>query len=120
MPKAKGTYHVQLVIHEEINMSWRFRRIFRSGPFRWSWSKKGVGWSIGFFGLRYGVSPTGQSYISFGIPRTGFYYIKYLSKKQSNPSSRSLPQPPPPQPLPPPQAPPSTPSQTNKPWWKNP
>lgn len=41
-------------------MGWRFRKVFSSGPFRWTWTKKGVGWSIGVPGLRYGVSPNGS------------------------------------------------------------
>jgi hypothetical protein len=63
-------------------MGWRFRKIFSSGPFRWTWTKKGVGWSIGVPGLRYGVSPNGSRYISFGIPGTGLYFIKYLDKNK--------------------------------------
>jgi len=71
-------------------MGWRFRKIFQSGPFRWTWTKKGLGWSIGLPGLRYGVSPNGSRYISFGIPGTGLYFIKYLDKnKKASPSSTS-------------------------------
>lgn len=59
-------------------MSWRFRKIYRTGPFRWTWSKRGIGWNWKLPGFRFGISPTGQKYISFGIPGTGFYYIKYF------------------------------------------
>jgi hypothetical protein len=31
--------------------------------------------------LRYGVSPSGQRYISFRIPGTGWYWIKYFPNK---------------------------------------
>ncbi len=90
-------------------MGWRFRKIFRSGPFRWSLSKKGVGYSWGLPWLRYGISPTGQRYISFSIPRTGIYYIKYLDKpNMTNVSNK-------------PQGPQNTSSANqNLPWWKNP
>jgi len=107
-------------------MGWRFRQVFRSGPFRWSLSKKGVGWSFGIPGLRYGVSPNAQRYVSVGIPGTGLYYIKYLhskkptsapptsvsstppsSKLRGIPNAQSSPQPP-------------NPSSTtaSQPWWK--
>lgn len=65
-------------------MGWRFRKIFQTGPLRWSITKKGVGWSWGIPGIRYGVSPTGQHYISFGIPGTGLYFIKYFYEKKPN------------------------------------
>jgi hypothetical protein len=65
-------------------MGWRFRKIFQTGPLRWSITKKGVGWSWGIPGIRYGVSPTGQHYVSFGIPGTGLYFIKYFNEKKPN------------------------------------
>lgn len=46
---------------------WRFRKVFGRGPFRWTLSKRGIGWSWGIPGLRYGVSPSGQRYISLSI-----------------------------------------------------
>ena len=67
-------------------MGWRLRKVFRSGPFRWTWSKRGVGWSCGIPGFRYGISPSGQRYISIGIPGTGVYFIKYFAKNKA-PSS---------------------------------
>jgi uncharacterized protein YegL len=60
-------------------MSWRWRKVFRSGPVRTTVTTKGVGWSIGIPGLRFGVSPTGRRYISAGVPGLGFYWIKYLN-----------------------------------------
>jgi hypothetical protein len=59
-------------------MAWRFRKSKKMGPFRATVSKKGVGTSVGFLGFRFGVTPTGRRYISFGIPGTGLYYIKYF------------------------------------------
>lgn len=59
-------------------MSWIFRKTKTIGPVRTTVSKKGVGWSVGFLGFRYGVSAGGRSYISFGIPGTGFYFKKNI------------------------------------------
>lgn len=58
-------------------MSWRFRKTKSFGPFRTTISKEGVGSSFGFLGFRFGVSPDGRRYWSFGIRGTGLYYIKY-------------------------------------------
>jgi hypothetical protein len=102
-------------------MTWRFRKIFQSGPLRWTWTKKGVGWSIGIPGLRYGISPNGSRYISFGIPGTGLYFIKYLDKGKQQPTAQPpKPQPPvqPPQQIPPQQSKPSTAAKPSEPWWK--
>ncbi len=60
-------------------MSWVFRKIFRFGPFRTTLSKSGMGVSWGIPGFRFGVSPSGRKYVSFGLPGTGIYFIKYLS-----------------------------------------
>src|SRR5882724_1894062 len=98
-------------------MGWRFRKSFGRGPFRWTLSKRGIGWSWGIPGLRYGVSPSGQRYFSMGIPGTGLYYIKYFPTQtpppQQPPPSQSalppLPQPPPVQ-----NASPSN----QQPWWR--
>lgn len=69
-------------------MSWQFRKVFGRGPVRWSLSKRGIGWSIGIPGLRYGISPNGCSYISAGIPGTGLYWIKYL---KTNTATHNIP-----------------------------
>lgn len=58
-------------------MSWRFRKSFNTGPLRTTVSKSGLGHSFGFFGFRFGVTPEGKKYWSFGIRGTGLYYIKY-------------------------------------------
>ena len=88
-------------------MGWVFRKTIGRGPFRWTLSKRGVGWSVGIPGLRYGVSPSGQRYISVGIPNTGLYWIKHLGK----PMPAAPPTAQPGQPATPP-----APSQI--PWWK--
>jgi hypothetical protein len=93
-------------------MGWRFRKIFRTGPIRTTWTKKGLGFSLGIPGFRFGVSPDGRRYFSIGIPGTGLYYIKYLEpvlKKSSSSqiSSNQIP------------SVPQIPHQRSKqPWWK--
>lgn len=91
-------------------MGWRFRKIFQSGPLRWTWTKKGVGWSIGIPGFRYGISPNGNRYISFGIPGTGLYFIKYLDQGKQQPTTQPLP--------PQQQSKPATTTTPTEPWWK--
>lgn len=58
-------------------MGWRFRKSFGFGPIRTTFSQGGVGKSIGFWGFRWGVTPDGKKYWSFGIRGSGFFYIKY-------------------------------------------
>jgi hypothetical protein len=65
-------------------MSWIFRKVFRSGPFRTTVSKGGVGMSWGIPGFRFGISPIGRKYFSIGIPGTGLYFIKYLDSKSNS------------------------------------
>jgi hypothetical protein len=104
-------------------MGWRFRKTFGRGPFRTTISRRGVGWSFGVPGLRYGVSPGGRRYVSAGILGTGLYWIKYLDG--AGPGATRSSGPGPPAPIAtgggtpgssgystPPAQPPST------PWWK--
>ena len=58
-------------------MAWSWRKTKNFGPFRTTVSKKGLGTSFSYLGFRIGVSPNGKKFWSFGIPGTGFYYIKY-------------------------------------------
>jgi hypothetical protein len=58
-------------------MAWRWRKTKNYGPIRSTVTKKGLGTSFGFLGFRFGVSPNGKKFWSFGIPGTGLYYIKY-------------------------------------------
>jgi len=60
-------------------MAWRWRKSKSFGPFRATVSKKGVGTSFGLLGFRFGVSPDGRKYWSFGIPSLSLFYIKYYS-----------------------------------------
>lgn len=74
---------------------WRFRKIFNFGAFRTSVSKGGVGYSYGLLGLRFGVTPYGKKYVSFGIPGTGLYFIKYLELGNQNAPKTVIKTPPP-------------------------
>jgi hypothetical protein len=67
-------------------MRWRWRRSIGFGPIRTTLSTRGIGWSVGIPGFRYGISPTGRRYISVGIPGTGIYGIQYLSRDPAVPS----------------------------------
>jgi hypothetical protein len=59
-------------------MAWQLRKSKNIGPFRATVYKNGIGTSFGFFGFRFGVSPDGKKYYSFGIPGIGLYCIKYF------------------------------------------
>jgi hypothetical protein len=58
-------------------MGWHWSRAINFGPVQTTISHKELGTSFGFLGFRFGVSPDGRKYWSFGIPGTGLYYIKY-------------------------------------------
>lgn len=111
-------------------MGWRFRKVWGVGPFRWTLSKKGVGWSVGLPGMRYGISPTGQRYVSIGIPGTGMYWIKYFPARQRrqvtgypqrhlpNPTNPPTPTPPPGAATSPPPAAPPAGASPHRRWWQ--
>ena len=94
-------------------MAWRWRRSLGRGPFRISLSKKGIGWSVGIPGLRYGHTATGKKYVSQGIPGTAFYRIKYFGGGNNQPQPGQAP-PPPGFPSPGPQAPAPQPAPAQK------
>ncbi len=74
-------------------MAWRFRKVFSSGPLRLILSRRGVGWSWGVPGLRYGVSPDGRRYVSVGFPGFGLYWIRYLGSSVRDEGQTSPPEP---------------------------
>lgn len=78
-------------------MGWRWRKTFGRGPVRISMSRKGMGWSVGIPGLRFGRAPDGRTYMSQGIPGTGLYRIKFFPAAKK-PSSGGTPHPTPPAP----------------------
>lgn len=59
-------------------MGFMFRKILSSGPVRTTVTGKGIGWSFGLPGCRYGISADGRHYLAFGILGTGFYYRHYF------------------------------------------
>jgi hypothetical protein len=74
-------------------MSFYIRKSLRAGPFRFNFSKSGVGVSTGFAGFRIGTGPRGN-YIHMG--RNGLYYRATLpsgnkSSKRSRPVHSSQP-----------------------------
>ena len=69
-------------------MSWRWRRSLGRGPFRISFTTKGVGVSVGVPGLRVGRAPDGRMFISQGIPGTGLYRIRYFGPHSVTGTSR--------------------------------
>lgn len=74
-------------------MAWRFRKVFSSGPLRLILSRRGVGWSWGVPGFRYGVSSDGRRYVSVGFPGFGLYWIRYLGSWVGDVGQTSLPEP---------------------------
>jgi len=60
-------------------MGFRFRKVINNGPLRSTWTGKGMGWSVGLAGFRYGIASDGRHYISVRIPGSGLYYTKYLN-----------------------------------------
>ncbi|MGQ0677544.1 MAG: DUF4236 domain-containing protein [Rhodospirillales bacterium] len=66
-------------------MAWVWRKVFRFGPIRTTMSTRGWGWSIGLPFLRYGVGPSGARYVSIGIPGTGLYFTKFLTRQVAMP-----------------------------------
>ena len=59
-------------------MPWRFRKSFSLIGTRFSLSKRGLGASWRLPGVRVGVNAQGRWYVSFGIPGTGFYWIRHF------------------------------------------
>jgi hypothetical protein len=60
-------------------MAWRwYKRLRLFGGLNANLSNNGVGWSWGVGFVRFGVSSNGRQWISFGVPGTGFRYLKYL------------------------------------------
>lgn len=65
-------------------MGLKFRKTVKTGPFRHTITHKGIGSSIGILGAGFGITPSGDFYISFGISKTGLYYIKYFKREKSS------------------------------------
>jgi hypothetical protein len=74
-------------------MGWQFRKIFSFGFLRLNLSGRGVGWSWGIPGLRYGISASGRRYVTFGFPGLGLYWMKYLDRRTDDSDISELPEP---------------------------
>jgi len=65
-------------------MGFRWRKQVRKGPLSINLSKRGVGWSLGFPGFRFGIGADGKLYFSLGLLGTGH------SSPMIQPTARSL------------------------------
>jgi hypothetical protein len=57
-------------------MGWRFRKTVYVALTRFNLTRRGLSASWRLPGFRIGVNAQRRWYISFGIPGTGFYWIK--------------------------------------------
>jgi len=78
-------------------MGWRYRKSVNVGPLRLNLSRRGIGQSIGMRGIRVGRSASGERYMIFTVPGTGWSYRRSLGRggqrRQSAPN-QVLPPPP--------------------------
>jgi hypothetical protein len=58
--------------------------VISGGLFRLNLSQRGIGWSVGIPGVRYGRSATGAPYVSLGFPGLGLYWFKYVRDRRSS------------------------------------
>ena len=63
-------------------MGLRFRKSIKSGPFRVTLSKSGIGWSVGGKGFRYTKTATGRTRRTYSIPGSGISYVTEKSNKK--------------------------------------
>lgn len=72
----------------EMDVSWRFQKSIKVGPFRINLSKSGVGYSVGTRGLRLGRDAKGRNYTNVSIPGTGIsnrtYHQSSSAKQQTH------------------------------------
>ncbi|QDK36416.1 DUF4236 domain-containing protein [Bdellovibrio sp. NC01] len=64
-------------------MGWRVTKSINFGPLRITFSRSGVGWSVGARGFRTGVDSKGRKYSHTSIPGTG---ISKRTYEQKNPN----------------------------------
>lgn len=72
-------------------MGIRFRKTKKAGPFRFSLTKKGVGWSIGNKYIGYSHGASGRKSLRASIPGTGISYITPIGgkKRKSTPARKT-------------------------------
>ncbi|BFU89579.1 MAG: hypothetical protein NTAFB01_07660 [Nitrospira sp.] len=66
-------------------MEWRFRKSVNSGPFRFTLSKTGLGWSIGLPGARWTQRADGKQQTTVSLPGTGISHVQ--TRSMNTPSS---------------------------------
>jgi hypothetical protein len=62
-------------------MAFRFRKIFKAGPLRFTLSKSGLGMSAGVRGFRVTKRADGRTQTTYGLPGTGLSYVSTSSSK---------------------------------------
>jgi hypothetical protein len=73
-------------------MGWRFRKSFGFGSphLRFLLTRRGLGlssgWRLGIPGIRFGVSPTGDLFVTVGFRRTGLSWTKRLRRNRPAPN----------------------------------
>lgn len=65
-------------------MAFFFRKSINIGPIKISFSKSGVGISVGVPAARVGKTATGKTYVSGGVPGTGAGFRKYIGGKNKS------------------------------------
>ena len=63
-------------------MGFHFRKSKKAGPFNFTLSKKGIGWSVGSKHVRFSNSATGRKSVRASIPGTGLSYSTSLGGKK--------------------------------------
>lgn len=66
-------------------MGFHFRKSKKAGPFNFTLSKKGIGWSVGGKHVRFSNSATGRKSVRASIPGTGLSYSTSLGGKKKTP-----------------------------------
>ena len=70
-------------------MGFRFRKSVKAGPFRMTFSKSGVGYSVGGKGFRVTKKPKGGIRTTASIPGTGISYSKDYGKGHKHQKSNN-------------------------------
>lgn len=63
-------------------MGFHFRKSKKAGPFNFTLTKKGIGWSVGSKHVRFSNSATGRKSVRASIPGTGLSYSTSLGGKK--------------------------------------
>ena len=73
-------------------MGFRFRKSKKAGPFRFSLTKKGIGWGIGNKYIGYSHGASGRKSLRASIPGTGISYVTPIGGKKKRKKASSVPQ----------------------------